>query len=581
MSNSQESQPDKFEILIVDDTLDNLRLLANILTARGYEVRTAKNGKMALRSVQSHSPDLILLDINMPDLNGYEVCQQLKKSDATCDIPIIFLSVLDEVIDKVKAFEVGGVDYVTKPFHAEEILARVQTHLTIREKQRQLEQAEAQLKYTALHDPLTKLPNRACFLQLIEHSIYLNKRHSEYLYAVLFIDLDRFKVVNDSLGHGMGDLLLQEVAKRLKVCVRTSDTVARFGGDEFAILLEELADVHDVIQIAQRVQEQLNRSFYLNDYEVHSGASIGIALSTMNYQDATEILRDADAAMYRAKNQGKGQYVIFDPIIQASAMQRLRLENQLRRAIKEQEFCLYYQPIIDAHTGDLRSFEALIRWNTSEEKAISPMQFIPIAEETGLITSIGLWVFQEACHQLQEWQKVSKTVPVMLNINLSPIQLKHINLVQNIEWLLNETGVSGSSLKLEITESCLLENVEAQISILNEIKKLGIAICIDDFGTGYSSLSRLHEFPIDTLKIDRFFIEQMETEAGHLETIKMIIALAHSLDMDVVAEGVETTSQLEKLAALDCDLIQGYLVSKPVDSQAASQLLEQFYALNF
>jgi diguanylate cyclase (GGDEF)-like protein len=392
------------------------------------------------------------------------------------------------------------------------------------------------------------------------------------MYAVLFIDLDGFKVINDSLGHLIGDELLKIVAFRLQACLRSRDKIARFGGDEFAILLENLGSKEEVVRVAERIQERLRIPFKLNNEKVFTGASIGITFSTIGYQRPEDLLRDADVAMYQAKAQGKACYAVFDPVMQIAACARLQLENELRRAIEKQEFCLHYQPIISLSTGRLIGFEALLRWQHPYHGYIFPTKFIPLAEETGLIDPIGWWVFREACRQLRSWkQQFPQAASLSMNINLSAHQLKQAGLVEKIEQILLAYEIQGCDLKLEITESCFLETVASETAIVQKLKALGIGLCIDDFGTGYSSLSRLHEFPIDTLKIDRSFISH--AELSRMAIVQTIVTLAHGLGMNVVAEGIETTEQLHKLQLLGCELGQGYLFSKPIDNKTASQLL--------
>lgn len=392
----------------------------------------------------------------------------------------------------------------------------------------------------------------------------------------MFLDLDRFKIVNDSLGHLVGDELLKTVAKKLQGCIRVSDTVARFGGDEFAILLEEMEDPQEATIVAQRIQDNLSEPFQLKDYEVCTGTSIGIALSTMDYQQADELLRDADAAMYQAKSQGKGRYTIFDRGMQTRAMTTLQLESDLRKAIEKQEFCLYYQPIVSLETGELTAFEALIRWYHPQQGWIAPDEFIPVAEETGLIHQIGKWILQSACQQLEVWRvQFPQLSSLVVNVNFSAMQLKQVDILEQLQATLPQNKLPGFGLKLEITESCILEAVNWEAERLKQLKELGIGLCIDDFGTGYSSLSRLHEFPIDTLKIDRSFVNRLHLNSSHHDTVQMIVTLAHSLGMDVVAEGVENSVQLEKLKELNCEFAQGYLFSKPVDSEMATKFLEE------
>ncbi|MEG5163383.1 EAL domain-containing protein [Microcoleus sp. AT3-A2] len=614
-------------ILIVDDNPNNLKLLFDFLKESGFKVLVAKDGESAIDKLQQVLPDIILLDVMMPGIDGFETCYRLKASVATKDIPVIFMTALTDRVDKVKGLSLGAVDYITKPFQQEEVLARVQIHLRLRnltktlEEQNvllkeeiearkeaeaalqkltseleervasqtaelrqacnELEQAQVQLLereeklgHDAFHDALTELPNRAWFMNRLQQAIDLSYKREDYLYAVLFIDLDRFKVVNDSLGHLVGDQLLKSIARQLQVCLRHTDAVARFGGDEFVILLEDIKDIDEPNRVAERIQNQLRQPFNLNNYEVFTDISIGIIVSTMGYDRPEDVLRDADIAMYYAKAQGRGRYEIFDPAMQTVAMTRLQLENDLRRAIALQEFCVHYQPIVSLSTGQLSGFEALVRWHHPSGILYPPAEFIPVAEETGLINELGWWVLQEACHQISIWQQqFPQTPPLAINVNLSPVQLKQVNLVNRIEEILQQTGFPSYCLKLEITESCILETVSREEKMLKQLKALGILLCIDDFGTGYSSLSRLHEFPIDTLKIDRSFVSRIGLDNSGVEIIQTIVTLARSRGMDIVAEGIETPTQLQKLRELGCELGQGYLFSRPVDSEKATELL--------
>ncbi|MBW3585481.1 MAG: EAL domain-containing protein [Cyanobacteria bacterium 0813] len=614
-------------ILIVDDNPNNLKILFDFLKESGFKVLVAKDGESAIEKLQEVSPHIILLDVMMPGIDGFETCYRLKASVATKDIPVIFMTSLTDRVDKVKGLSMGAVDYITKPFQQEEVLARVQLHLRLRnltktlEEQNvllkeeiearreaeaalqkltseleervasqtaeltqavnQLEQAQVQLLereeklgHDAFHDALTGLPNRAWFMNRLQQAIDLSYRREDYLYAVLFIDLDRFKVVNDSLGHLVGDELLKSVARQLQASLRHQDAVARFGGDEFVLLLEDIKDIDEPTRVAERIQNQLRQPLNLNDYEVFTEISIGIIVSTMGYDRPEDVLRDADIAMYYAKAQGRGRYEVFDPAMQTVVMTRLQLENDLRRAIALQEFCVHYQPIVSLSTGQLSGFEALVRWHHPSGIIYPPAEFIPVAEETGLINELGWWVLQEACHQISIWQQqFPQTPPLAINVNLSAVQLKQVNLLDRIEELLQETGFPSYCLKLEITESCILETVSREEKMLKQLKALGILLCIDDFGTGYSSLSRLHEFPIDTLKIDRSFVSRIGADNSGVEIIQTIVTLARSRGMDIVAEGIETPTQLQKLQELGCELGQGYLFSQPVDSFKATELL--------
>jgi len=435
-------------------------------------------------------------------------------------------------------------------------------------------QIEEKLLHDAFHDVLTGLPNRAFLNQRLEYTIRRAKRHDDYLFAVLFIDLDRFKVVNDSLGHAVGDKLLIEIANLLERSVRNIDTVARLGGDEFVILLDALKDVQDVIIIAQRIAENLRSPFQIAGQEVFTSASIGIALSNSNYEQAADILRDADIAMYRAKDLGKGRYQLFDKAMHAHALRIMQLETDMRKALERQEFILHYQPIISLKTGAIVGFEALVRWQHSEEGLISPSEFIPLAEETGLIIPLEQWILSEACRQMQVWQReFPHTKDFKMSVNISTKQLKEGEIIKVIERVLQETNINSKNLKLEITESLFIENTEVANLILLQLRERNIDLSIDDFGTGYSSLSYLHRFPVNTLKIDRSFVSLLNSRNENSEIVRAIVTLAHILGMDVVAEGIETASQLIQLKELGCEQGQGFYFAKALDKQAATALI--------
>ncbi|HWS54763.1 MAG TPA: EAL domain-containing protein [Pyrinomonadaceae bacterium] len=436
--------------------------------------------------------------------------------------------------------------------------------------------AEEQLLHDAFHDALTGLPNRALFMDHVKMAIQRSRRSGGRLFAALFLDLDRFKIINDSLGHMVGDQLLVGLARRLEACLRPGDTVARLGGDEFVILLEELSGTDDVIEVARRVQEAVSQPFQIGGHEVFTTASIGIALSTTGYDRAEEILRDADTAMYRAKMLGKKRHVVFDKAMHDRAMQLLQLETDLRRAIDRQEFFLHYQPIVSLATGRICSFEALVRWQHPERGMIPPSDFVPLAEETGLIIPLGQWVLAEASRQMREWQRRGEVgAGVTVSVNLSSRQFSQADLTEQVAGVLRETGLAPDCLKLEITESMVMENIDTAIEMLRQLRALGVEISIDDFGTGYSSLSYLHRFPINTLKIDRSFVTRMTENSENAEIVRTIVTLARSLQMSVVAEGVETEAQLARLRELECDYGQGYLFSKPVGGERVRELVRE------
>lgn len=425
--------------------------------------------------------------------------------------------------------------------------------------------AEKQLLYNALHDALTDLPNRNLLLQRLELAIDRAQRMKNYHFAVLFLDMDRFKIINDSLGHLAGDQLLTIIAQKLKSKIRAIDLAARLGGDEFVILLENLNEIEEVIGIAERILTEFKTPLILNGYEVFITTSIGIVFGKENYHQASDLLRDADIAMYQAKAQGKSCYKIFDAQMHTQALIRLNLEHDLRKALERQEFIVYYQPIFDIHTNHLIGFESLVRWQHPIRGFVSPGEFIPIAEETGLIVALDNWILYTACQQLANWQaQFSSSFPLKVSVNLSVQDLRKSTLVKDVERILNETGLDGHCLSLEITESMLIENINETLTVLKQLKQLGIQISIDDFGTGYSSLNYLHRLPADTLKIDRSFINQMQEGSRNYQVVKTIITLSNLLGLAVVAEGIETQQQLQWLQRLGCEFGQGYLFARPL-----------------
>ncbi|MEB3885871.1 EAL domain-containing protein [Lyngbya sp. CCY1209] len=601
MNDDRPDENENTDILIVDDTPGNLHLLSRILLKRGYRVREANDGKTALEAAQTLLPDLILLDIMMPDMDGYSVCAQLKSERKTAEIPVIFLSALDDVFDKVKAFQAGGVDYITKPFQFQEVLARVRNQLTIRKaekklrllnaelearvKQRtqELEVANAKLREMAFRDDLTNLPNRALFLQYLERAIRGTAGNGNGTaapqpnrqFVVLFLDCDRFKMVNESLGHSVGDELLVAISQRLQSLLKSGDTLARLGGDEFAILVTDIDGRDQAIAMAERVLDVFSHPFNLRHQEVFINASIGIALSYLGYEKPEHLLRDADTAMYRAKDLGKGQYHIFDPSMHDKVSQTLQIENDLRRAIQQEEFIVYYQPIISLKTGQIAGFEALVRWHHPRRGLISPGLFIPVAEETGLITPIGNWVFRTACDRLRYWQQ-QKLVDesLFVSVNVSARQFAQLDLIEQIEQVLLQTQLDPQCLKLEITESAIMDNPKTATAILDSLRRQNIQLSIDDFGTGYSSLSYLHSFQVDTLKIDQSFVQRMDETRGQFGLVPVIVNIAKTMAMGVIAEGVETEQQLSSLRRFDCEFAQGYLFAKPLKERQLLKLIE-------
>ena len=564
-------------ILIVDDVPEHIHELLEALKDE-YRILVACNGSQALEIIQGTSPpDLVLLDVVMPSMDGYEVCRRIKATAVGSRIPVIFVTVVDEIRDKVRGFELGAADYITKPFDIDEVRARVRTHLelarlrhvledVVSQRTAMLQLSEERYRHLAHRDALTGLPNRMLFAEQLAHAI-LSAERSATPFALLFIDLDNFASINESLGHGVGDQVLLEVANRLRTLFPDNDAIARIGSDEFNVVMD-MAVCHSPVDLtAQRVIDALARPFQLDGDSVYVGASLGIALYPSDGTTAEALQSNADAALHQAKAQGRGSLRFFSPEMTNRARRRLTLEAELRRALDRGEFRLHYQPQIDLADNRLIGLEALVRWIHPERGIISPAEFIPLAEENGLIVRLGDWVLDEACRQIRAWCDAGHA-PRRTAVNVSAVQLSRGRLVDSVKGALQRSGIAPQQLELEITESFVMANEDEAFRSLAEIKALGVHLSIDDFGTGYSSLARLQRLQVHKLKIDMSFVRDMTTNSGNASIVKSIIALGHGLGLEVVAEGVETAAHADRLRALRCDAAQGYWFSRPLAADA-------------
>jgi len=458
---------------------------------------------------------------------------------------------------------------------AEKHIEELQSHIVQQEiTEKALRESKEKFKHAAYHDSLTDLPNRLLFSRHLQFLLKKSKEVDGFNFAVLFLDLNRFKMINDSLGHSTGDSLILGVAMRLGDMMREEDVVARLNGDEFAIILHGIKNIDDVVHFAELVRKKLALPFTLDEREVFTGVSIGIAIGDESYIDAEDLLRDADIAMYQAKASEKS-YSIFDPAMHSEAVNLLEVETDLRYALEEDELVAYYQPIVDLKSMELIGFEALMRWNHPRRGLVPPGDFIPVSEVTGLIIPMTIWMLRDSCQKLASWkERLPGNENLIMSVNLSGKHFAQNDLVAQVKGILKETGIQSNCLKLELTESAIMDNAEEAIAILNQLKSIGTQLSIDDFGTGYSSLSYLHRFPIDTLKIDRSFVSSMENGSENGEIVRTVIALAKALNLTIIAEGIETIHQLHQLRILGCEYGQGFLFSRPVPREEAEALLE-------
>ncbi len=563
-------------VILIDDDRSIHALVSAMLKPLGARVTSAFGGTEGLALVRRSSPDLVLLDLEMPDINGLDVLAQLKADPRLAEIPVVMETGSENHRTLTSCFDAGALDYVRKPFAAAELRARVGSVL---ERQRML----TEMTRSARTDRLTGLANRLLLNDRLTRAMERAREDQQLSFALMFLDFDRFKMVNDTLGHEVGDLLLKGIAGRLRANLRTEDTVsresmgttvARLGGDEFVVILEGVDTIEAASAVADRLQLALKEPYQLGNHVVRSSASIGVVIAAPQYETADEMLRDADIAMYEAKALGKGCHATFTARMGEELRARVDTENDLRDALGTDQLYLAYQPIFSLEDRSVHGVEALVRWRHPVRGAIGPDQFIPIAEETGLILPLSNWILREACEAFMRWHVVApEAAPRYVSVNLSRLQFGDAELVPRILRVLHELGMRTEQLQLEVTESQIMQYRSTAIAVLLELRATGIRLAMDDFGTGYSSLSCLQEFPIHTLKVDRSFVENAKRGRDFTALLHAVVTLADNLGLTVVAEGIEEEQQVVLLQALGCGFGQGYLFARPMAEADIARLL--------
>jgi diguanylate cyclase len=585
----------KAKILVVDDD-QNVRMLARqCLEAEDMVVVEASNGFEAIDAFVRERPDLVFMDVEMPGMTGLEACERIREIPQGESIPIMIVTGSDDRSSIDKGFEAGATQYKTKPVNWSLLGRDVQYMLRASSAFNSLKRQEDRLRYLAYYDPLTSLPNRRSFNEQLGRLLKRSRRHSTTA-ALLFIDLDHFKRINDSIGHARGDSLLVEIAKRLTMELREEDAInyfsdanaeqatdkegateiARLGGDEFTVVLSDVSDVSDIEKVARRILNRLSEPIALQSHNPVVTPSIGIALYPEDGKDADTLIRNADTAMYVAKAEGRACYRFYDEEMNSRAVEQLKLEEELREAMRNDELELRYQPQVNSQSGEVVSLEALVRWKHPTRGMVSPQEFIPVAESTGQIIELGEWVMNEVSRHCQYWGGLGLDA-FRVCVNISPLQFNQSNLAEWVHEFLETSGLSPDRLELELTESAIMTDAETNIEKLRTLKALGLDLAVDDFGTGYSSLSYLKRFPIDTLKIDHSFVSDMDTPDG-AAIVDAIVALAQTLNLRVVAEGIETETQLAYLANKSCDLLQGFYFSRPIYPEDVPALLKENFS---
>lgn len=572
---------DKPRVLIIDDEQLIRDLLAEML-AEDFNCQTATCAEEALQLLNQMQFSLLLSDIHMGKMNGIEMIPLVH--ELAPDTVVIMISSEQSIDSAIDALRVGAFDYIKKPFnifHVKTIVQRALEHHSLLVMKRRYEnhledlvhKRNAELDYLAYYDALTSLPNRLLFEDRLSQALALAD-HNRHILAVLFLSLDRFKKVHDTLGRESEAELLKQVAHRLQTCPRGGATVARFEKDEFGLLLTQINNAREILKITNEINNVLNQPFLIENHEIYITVSIGISLFPSDGNEVQTLLKNASVALDRAKEHGGNNYQFYTADMNAKAVKRLEMENNLRRALEREEFEVFYQPKINVKNREIVGIEALVRWRHPEMGIIAPNEFIPLAEETGLIVPLGAWVLRSACAQTKAWQEEGFS-QLFVSVNLSPRQFQQADLLEVISRIIRESKIDSNYLELEVTEGSLMQNTESAVQTLNALKKLGVRISIDDFGTGYSSLVYLKRLPLDVLKIDKSFIEDLTAKAEDAAIVMTIISLAHNLNLKVIAEGVELEEQLKFLQNLNCDEWQGYLYSQPVSAESFRELLRQ------
>jgi diguanylate cyclase (GGDEF)-like protein len=572
-------------VLVVDDDPMIRVLVTETLQQLGFAVEETENGNEALDFLRRCQPDVVLMDVLMPEMDGFQACQALRALPQGRHVPVLMMTGLDDIASIDHAFEVGATDFITKPLNYAILGHRVRYLLRTMQAFENVRKSKKEIHHLAFYDALTNLPNRRLFGDRLQQAVEMARRNNN-LMGILFIDIDNFKRINDSFGHSVGDKLLRTVASQLVTCLRRSDSVgrdlddelisvARLGGDEFTVLLSHLEKAEDAARIAKRIIDAVSVPFLIGDEEVVVTPSIGIAVFPYDGEGVEELVKNADTAMFHAKENGKNNYQFYTNSMSATAFERLTMESALRKGLGNGEFEMYYQPKIDLASNKTVGLEALVRWNHPEMGLVSPADFIPLAEDTGLIVPLGEWVFRTVCSQMQSWSNAGQQ-PLRVAVNLSACQFRQTMLRQLIKRVLYETGVVPELLELELTESVIMDDIQASSTLLREFKEMGVHISMDDFGTGYSSLSLLKRLPLDTLKIDQSFVRDITTDSDDAAIVHAVISLAHSLRLRVIAEGVETREQLEFLRERGCDEVQGFLYSRPLPVAEIEKWLREF-----